>query len=710
MNISSIQKRKFLGNIYKILYSQGKKPSELEIKKVFGEYFSVYKFGNPISLDYTKLDIVAKTDVNLINELMANTLLNVEVLYDCVNENNQEIFSIVTALNNRLDNLKSKRKILENKIDDLMFANSNSDGYFYSYLEGFSNLDEIDMAMTSAHIDISNNNVSIPKITNSISNALTTSGITSSSATYSIMSNNQSVVNNVDIQDFESVFDGLNDTYWSYTHNSPEPSVVVMTLNIPINTSYNLSKISGSLLTSSPCAIYVTAMPTDTNKPEQMRSQTSKADYNRFSFTIPADFYSTITIIIYKTEPDQILNNSTSPYTYKFGIRELVINADYYDKSGVIVSAPISVPTSDNNRLTISSVSIETKDQILSGTDIKYYVAADSTSAKQIAEFNWIPIEPSSSTNTSAQKIVNLSGSNVRSRYIAVPGEDSKLIPINPNPENVNEANPGVLPGTDKEVYRIEPVNDGDQFIDPYILASLNCYKHYHILTGSSNTDIEYYKSLNIWTEKIAINDINELNKNIMQDQISSIAPGIFGAAVGLMETKLLTTKEYKVSHKVTKSRDDFNLAIYLNGTLIADLPSGVISSTIEWNFITGINNIVVTYDKNFSGLIDFNLMSNKNLIDYGTMFLDYFSYLDPMEFKRRVDISANLFTISPFYTRREILSSRQISGKSLLNYYSNTLDTVTAVRYRADLIRYENPLQTPLIDSIRVKFKHNDS
>ena len=122
MNISSIQKRKFLGNIYKILYSQGKKPSELEIKKVFGEYFSIYKFGNPIPLDYTKLDIVAKTDVNLINELMANTLFNVEVLYDCVNENNQEIFSIVTALNNRLDNLKSKRKILENKIKYFRFC------------------------------------------------------------------------------------------------------------------------------------------------------------------------------------------------------------------------------------------------------------------------------------------------------------------------------------------------------------------------------------------------------------------------------------------------------------------------------------------------------------------------------------------------------------------------------------------------------------
>jgi hypothetical protein len=452
MNISSIQKRKFLGNIYKILYSQGKKPSEMEIRRVFGEYFSVYKFGNPIPSDYTKLDIVAKTDVNLLNELMANTLFNVEVLYDCVNENNQEIFSVITAINNRLDNLKSKRKILENKIDDLIFANSNSDGYFYSYLEGFSNLDKIDMDMTSAHVDILNNNVSIPKITNSISNALTTSGITSSNATYSIMSNNQAVVNNVDVQDFESVFDGLNDTYWSYTHNSPQPSVVVMTLNIPINTSYNLSKISGSLLTSSPCAIYVTAKPTDANKPEQVRSQTSKRDYNRFSFAIPADFYNNITIIIYKSEPDQIENNSINPYTYKFGIRELVINADYYDQGGVIVSAPISVPVSDNNRLTISSVSIETKDQILSGTDIKYYVAADNNNAKQIAEFNWIPIEPTSSNNDTAQKIVNLSGSNIQSKYLDPRGEDSSFIPINTNPENINEANPAIIPYTDKEV------------------------------------------------------------------------------------------------------------------------------------------------------------------------------------------------------------------------------------------------------------------
>ena len=710
MNISSIQKRKFLGNIYKLLYSQGRKPSEKEIRKLFGEYFSVYQFGQPIPLDYTKLDIVAKTDVNLINELMANTLLNVEVLYDCVVENNQEVFSIVTSLNNKLDNLKSKRKILENKIDDLLFANSNSDGYFYSYLESFSNLDKIDMNITSAYVDILNNNVSIPKITNSISNALTTNSITSSNAKYSVLSNNQSVVNNVDIQDFESVFDGLNDTYWSYTYSAPQPSVVVLTLDIPINSSYNLSRISGSLLTSSPCSIYMTASSTDNNKPEQLRSQDSKKDYNRFSFNIPADFYRSIKLTIFKTEPDQIQNNSSNPYIYKFGIRELVINADYYDQGATIVSAPISIPTSDNNRLTINSISIETKEQLVSGTDIKYYVAADNENAEQIADFNWIPIELSSSLENSAQKIVNLSGSNAQLKYIDVSNEELGFIPINNSPDNINEANPAIIPYTDKEAYRVTVVNDNDQFIDPYILGNLNCYRHYNILTGSSNTDIEYYKSLNIWTEKISLNDVNELNKNIILNQISNINPSIYSSTVGLMETKLLTTKEYKVSHKVVKSREDFNLAVYLNGSLIADLPAGVISSTIEWNFVTGINNIVITYDKNFSGLINFDLMSNKNLIEYGTMFLDYFSYLDPMEFRRRIDISANLFTIDNFYGRREILSSREISGKSLLRYYSNASDTVTAIRYRADLVRYENPLQTPLIDSIRIKFKHNDS
>lgn len=709
MNISSIQKRKFLGNIYKLLYSQGKKPSEREVRRVFGEYFSAYKLGQPIPLDYNKLDIVSKTDVHLLNELMANTLLNIEVLYDCVVESNQEIFSVITALNNKLDNLKSKRKILENRIDQLIFANSNSDGYFYSYLENFSNLDNIDMNLTSAFVDILNNNVSIPKITNSISNALSTDNITSSNVTYSVLVNNNSIVNNANAENFDFVFDGLNDTFWSYTQNTPNPSVVVMTLKIPVSSSYNISKISGSLLTSSPCSIYMTARSSDANKPEQIKSQDSKKDYNRFSFNIPADFYNNITLTIFKSEADRIETNSANPYSYYFGIRELVINADYYDERGVIISNPISVPTSDNNRLTISSISLESKDQLLPGTDIRYYVAANNDNGKQISDFNWIPIEPTSSAENSLQKVINLSGSNIQRKYIDTSGGEFDFIPINESPDNINESNPATIPFTEKQAYRITYVNNGDQFIDPFILASLDSFKHYNILTETSEFDIEYYKSLNIWSEKIAINNTNELNKDIIQNQINSINPSIYSFASGLLETKLMTDKQYKVSHTVTKSRDDFNLAIYLNGTMIADLPSGTISSVIEWNFIDGINNIVVTYDKNFSGLINFNLMSGKNLNDYGTIFLDYFSYLDPIEFKRRVDISANLFTIDNFYGRREILSSREISGKSLIQYYSNRVDAVNAIRYRADLVRYDNPLQTPLIDSIRIKFRHND-
>ena len=32
------------------------------------------------------------------------------------------------------------------------------------------------------------------------------------------------------------------------------------------------------------------------------------------------------------------------------------------------------------------------------------------------------------------------------------------------------------------------------------------------------------------------------------------------------------------------------------------------------------------------------------------------------------------------------------------------------SIRYRIDLRRYNNPLQTPVIDSVRIKFKHIDN
>jgi len=108
MNISTTQKRRFLNNIYKLIYSSGQKPSEQEVRKAFNEYFSVNQPGYPIKVDYDLLRTSNKTDVDLLNQIMANTIYNVDILYDTILDNNEELFSIVTSLNKKLENLKKK--------------------------------------------------------------------------------------------------------------------------------------------------------------------------------------------------------------------------------------------------------------------------------------------------------------------------------------------------------------------------------------------------------------------------------------------------------------------------------------------------------------------------------------------------------------------------------------------------------------------------
>ena len=242
MDIATIQKRKFLYNTYKLLYSQGTQPKEAEIIKLFSNYFSVNKLGKPLDINYSLLQSIDITDVDVLNDLMASSLLNLEVLYDCLGENNNEMFKVITTLNAKLENLKSKRKFLEGKIDDLLFANSNVDGFFYSYLENFSDTKQIDLNLTNSYIDTLNGVVKIPKITSSISNALTVENILSSTATYSILSNNRTIINKTNIENVDVLFDGLTDTYWSYDFATDNLAVVTCEIQIPISSLFNVSK------------------------------------------------------------------------------------------------------------------------------------------------------------------------------------------------------------------------------------------------------------------------------------------------------------------------------------------------------------------------------------------------------------------------------------------------------------------------------------
>ena len=230
------------------------------------------------------------------------------------------------------------------------------------------------MDKTTAFVDIVNNQVTIPKITSIASSNVTSQSIITSSIKKTVTYNGRIAEAQSEIVDFDVMFDGLNDTYWLYHYEAPSPGVVSITLEIPITSGFSISKIQGSIISSSPCSVFMKAVSGNTSTGDIVRTQDSKGDYNRFSFTIPNDIYKAIYLTLYKSEPDRLTQNSTAPYEYAFGVRELTIGADYFDERAQLVSSPISIPVSDNSLLAISAVSIDVKQQTVPGTQLSYSI------------------------------------------------------------------------------------------------------------------------------------------------------------------------------------------------------------------------------------------------------------------------------------------------------------------------------------------------
>lgn len=712
MNISTTQKRRFLNNIYKLIYSSGQKPSEQEVRKAFNEYFSVNQPGYPIKVDYDLLRTSNKTNVDLLNQIMTNTIYNVDILYDTILDNNEELFSIVTSLNKKLENLKKKRLQLESKVDDLIFMNNNSDGYFYSFTENFISADKLDLSLTdSAFFDPKLRNVTISKLKSEQFNVMTVDNLNGNNVNFEVTTNGQKLVQSIDKTNFNNIFDGLTDTYWEHSVSLGNPQPVSLTISIPVNKTSILSKVDGILFTSSPVNIMMRAIYSDPEKPNEIKTKTSRSDYDAFSFSIPADSYSTIEIVLYKNEPDYIDQNSSSPYVYKFGLREMIIGSKYYAKSGILVSAPISIATKTNSNLIIDAISMDVKEQVVPGTSVNYYVAANNPTAQNINDYNWIPVSPKGSESSGYNPVVYLDGSTRNNVYISNTPEDDELkyIPINSSAVNANELNPNNKIYSGKNAYRITALSSEENYLNPILLGGVDCLKHNYLIYPGASTADGKYKDLEYWAD-VFNNRPASLLSNTLKEQIGSINPGINSYSSGYIETSIIRQGPVNIIHNVSKSNPNFNLAIYLNGVLIADLPKGTATKAVEWEFKSGINKIIITYDKLVSGQVSFNLIEGLSLTRYGLIFVDYFNYLDPFEFQNKVNEDSYYFTIDTIFGRKEVLASRELSGKSNFIYTSNNPSAVNAVRYRIDLNRYEDPLASPIVESVRIKFKHRDA
>lgn len=719
MTISSIQKKKFLDNIYRLMYSTGnsetdkliKQPDELDIKQEFDAYFSNNRIGQPLNNDINLLRNSVYTDPDLMNLFMARSLLNMEVLYDSAHENTEEMMNVITMLGKRFNSLRDKRVALEKKIDDLLFANTNTDGYFYSFSESFSSLDNIDLNLSNCFIDTENRKAVLPTLKSSSLDFRAPGKITLPNIKYDLVFSGATVISGNSLPDVNNIFDGLNDTSSVVHYNSPTLGVCAMVLTIPLNTPFVISKIDGRLSTSSSVVTIAEIVNNEAPTDVQYRRKQSNSSYDRFSFDFSPQTSGVIRITFIKYEPDVInLDSANDKYSYRFEIKDIVVSGQYYDKEATLVSSAISIDGGNNNQI-IDAVSIDANNLNSSAGDIRFFVSEDIPNAVNVSDFNWIPIASTTSSNDGFDKIISFNSSNRVIKSITTDLEDGNMtiLPILAS-GSLDVINPSNSIYNGISTYRIAVVDEEDEPYNPYILDSINRLSFKYV----SYTD-GLYDDLNNWSSIInsssnTLQVIDMGNKEITN--VPSIAfSGNLGTGMSsILQTNLLCNEETNVNHSISKSGDAINwdLAVYLNGAKIADLPSGEITKNISWNFIKGINKITITFDSldSISGSI--SLMDGVSITNYGTPFLNYYSYVDPFDFKTNRSEKDFVFTIDKYLGRKEIFCRSMINDNSRFVYSTNNVNSIEKIRFRADFTRYQNPFGTPSLGGYRIKFKNS--
>lgn len=721
MTISNIQKEKFLNTLYKSLYASGNKPKESEILDFFSKYFSTYQPGQPLPINSQIFRQISFGNVDIFNQRMLYSIFNIETLYESIFENSETLLSVTTALNKRLQSLKNKRIALEAKVDDLIFSNQNSDGFFSAYSDTFSDINGTDLKFTTAFVDIINGKITLPTLNSSIFDLISTKSIVSSNPTYSVSFNNKQLETDKAFPDtsfFNSVFDGLDNTEWQKIYYFNSIGVCSFSVTLPISRNVSLSKVEGRLNTISPTDVYVKINYVDPEKQPEILSKKSTKDYDRFSFSFSSGNVGSIELYFSKVEPDFIEPSRIDKYAYRFGIRDIAISGQYYDKSGTFVSSPISLKTKDNLALAIDAVSVDVDESSILDGSINYFVAEDVVNAISVSDFSWIPISKKGDSINSYGDTVSFSGSTLKSikildNPIQTENEIQKIaLGKKQDSKNLNEQNPIVDLYPNQQIYRIAKIDKMDNPISSYILEGINLVNGYYVTYVN---DIYNEKDeLSTWKQLISGGITSRQLFSLPSYEINNSSLFFTGPNLSkismLLNVKIFCTRDITVKHRFIKNdltSKDWNVGIYLNGRSTF-IESGKSSEVIEWNFKSGINTIKIAVDIPGSANGSISLMEGKSLLDYGLVYNQYYSYVDPLEFKNNKSIYDNVFTIENFFGNKEIFARQNIRNNSRIFYYTNTPDAVKAIRFRADISRGKNPLASPSLDFFRVKFKNS--
>lgn len=731
MSIENIQKKRFLETIYKIYYTLGSEPSDSEVSNLYGRYFSRFAPGASLDLSYQDINSQSVIDQDSLNRIMVHILFNLDVLYESFYEQIENLYSIVSAYSKRIESVKSKRAEIEKKVDDHLFAIRNSDGFYYSFSEAFNDLNGTDISLTSAVVDLENRKLDIPKLNSGLFNYVANTLSKSSNATLDVIFDGSTVkTENISL---ENAFNGLNNFDWMYTYQAPTIGLCTFKISIPISSStQSISLVEGKINSIKPVDIAIVVVDPSSRASSLIFTKQNTLDFDRFSFSFPATGTNSIEIYFTKSEPDKTIASAQGiVYSYDIRIDELVISSPYYDASAVYVSNPIGIPSDQNQNLIIDKVVLDVKDQVPTGSNIRYYIAEDKPGSNNIYDYDWISISPLGLRNSSNPVMVNFSGTNKTSSVISQQSSSSisssvlSMIKIprestynNPLSNYYYESDSSVL---NFNLYRLAKFAPGIKPYESYILENVDSNQLTVNIVGGQNLDKSSWQEVLSGSRTDIV--YTTFTRSISNSQDFFTAQNIPYGSI-YIETNVMSEENLSITEPFLKdlSAQYWDVKIYLNGidlTANETLSAGVLSSNITWSFKKGQNNLIIIINKSsnntsgtntaFNGSI--SILANRSILSLNGIkcYKNYLYEVKPEDLRSYYSNKDNVFSVIQYDNGYEVVYRRleEIIEGSRVYYYYNTDNNVKSIRVRADLFRGSNVYTAPSISSYAVKFKH---
>lgn len=723
-SIRTVQTERVMENVVRILYSQGEKPMLNEITTRIARYFSEYPAGRPLPMAMKDLVQGIVSDPRSYNKLLRHVALNIDVLYEASLRQVQDVMLLTASMQDDLARLEQKRKRIEGRIDDYLLAQYNTDGYFYSVSDNFSDLSMTNLSLTSAEVNTDVGEVILPTISTTTTrlpaNKITVSSInvkaSEEEAEYATLAPFIGALQN-----------SLDNILWAIEVETKEIEEVITTIDLLLGDEdpVVISRVDLNPYGVLPVQAWIETL---TDSSWQVFGGSINTSSTKMIFGDTAKAVRRLRIHLRKTKPDHSdVRNGITYYKYIFGAKEISFLYQVYERDAQFVSSPLQIPSDFEGDMTIDAVSIDIKDSVPSDCDIKYYVAPTNFSEFEgdedfvpnidISTYTWSEIAPIGSAGT-GPKVIRFDGASLLSRKIT-PSPDAGDMELIPRkffgPIQERNPTPSIIPGVD--IYKIAEIED-EPFINSLRLyEGLNTTRIYSRNLDSSllfnDMSIEY------WAD-IFKNDAGSLTLDYgSTDSGNEFFYGGDVGAVGkdvYVETFLGSDKSWETFlsefQKVDPRSKTWDVKVFLNGRILGHLPVGTNKMQLPWNLNRGMNHIVLLIRIPFTDAISdafmgaLSLMGRNRLSNYGLVFLDEWNYVDMFTMKYNEIGQPKTFTINEGH----IISRREPTSDFRIQYASNTGVGPQAVILRADLSRSRNnPTVSPGLREYRLRFSYEE-